>query len=63
MTTQQNQPEHHTTDFCRVQTVLTPQLVQRLDAEAARRTCSRRLLLREGAELLLKQLEHQLEAA
>lgn len=43
--------------LCRVQTILTPQLVQRLDKAADRKTTSRSLLIRQACEAFLRQDE------
>ena len=51
------------TQYLPVKTVLTPELVKRLDAEAERQTMSRSLLIRRFCEQGLQLKNSQQEAA
>lgn len=43
--------------ICRVMTVLTPQIVQRLDVIAEKRIVNRSILIRQACEKYLRELE------
>ena len=51
----------HKNDFTRVTSVLTPRLVERLDALATQKTTSRSLLIRQACESFLHKMESERE--